>query len=187
MRVWIGCLACYNEGRLVGEWRDAIDADDVTSEDVHRNVAKDPAVLEFVAMAHEELWCMDLDETQGWLTEECSPMHAAQVARTIESIEDAHDDPETVLAWADNLGIRDDIIRDEYDSAQSDDFRDAYCGTFDSELDYAYELVDGTGMLYGIDEHIACYFDYQAFARDLFLDGHTGIRTSSGLAVFRDY
>lgn len=34
-RVWIGCLACYNEGRLVGDWHDALGADEVTSEDVH--------------------------------------------------------------------------------------------------------------------------------------------------------
>ena len=30
-RVWIGCLACYNEGRLVGDWYDAITADEITT------------------------------------------------------------------------------------------------------------------------------------------------------------
>lgn len=34
-RVWIGCLACYNTGRLVGDWHDAIGAADVTTTDVH--------------------------------------------------------------------------------------------------------------------------------------------------------
>lgn len=34
-RVWIGCLACYNSGRLVGDWHDAIGAVDVTTADVH--------------------------------------------------------------------------------------------------------------------------------------------------------
>lgn len=29
-RVWVGCLACYNAGRLVGDWHDASDADEVT-------------------------------------------------------------------------------------------------------------------------------------------------------------
>lgn len=29
-RAWIGCLACYNEGRLVGDWFDAVTADEVT-------------------------------------------------------------------------------------------------------------------------------------------------------------
>ena len=30
-RAWIGCLACYNEGRLVGDWYDAINAAEVTT------------------------------------------------------------------------------------------------------------------------------------------------------------
>ncbi|WP_397333683.1 antirestriction protein ArdA [Ornithinimicrobium sp. INDO-MA30-4] len=29
-RAWIGCLACYNNARLVGEWFDAETADEVT-------------------------------------------------------------------------------------------------------------------------------------------------------------
>ena len=34
-RAWIGCLACYNNARLVGEWFDAEAADEVTLADVH--------------------------------------------------------------------------------------------------------------------------------------------------------
>ncbi|WP_283205483.1 antirestriction protein ArdA [Glutamicibacter sp. V16R2B1] len=30
LRVWVDCLHCYNSGRLVGEWFDAVDADEVT-------------------------------------------------------------------------------------------------------------------------------------------------------------
>lgn len=26
-RVWLGCLSCYANGRLVGDWYDAIEAD----------------------------------------------------------------------------------------------------------------------------------------------------------------
>lgn len=35
-RVWIGCLHCYNSGGLVGEWFDAVDAEEVTLTHVHR-------------------------------------------------------------------------------------------------------------------------------------------------------
>lgn len=35
-RIWVGCLACHNAGRLVGEWFDAIDGDTLTVADVHR-------------------------------------------------------------------------------------------------------------------------------------------------------
>ena len=33
-RVWVGCLGCYNAGRLVGRWVDAEDAADLSPEDV---------------------------------------------------------------------------------------------------------------------------------------------------------
>lgn len=178
MRVWIGCLACYNDGTLAGKWFNALDADDVIPAEVCRFGVK---------TWHEELWVMDMDETRGWLREECSPSEAAQIARTIESIEDNHDDPEMVLAWAEHEGTRDEIVRDEYDRVQRNDFADAYCGEFDNETDYAYNLVDDLGMLHNVDETLANYFDYEAFARDLFMgDNYSISLPGGGIAVFRN-
>ncbi|EIF0351138.1 antirestriction protein ArdA, partial [Salmonella enterica] len=37
------------------------------------------------------------------------------------------------------------------------------------------EFVNDTGLLTGISEEIARYFDYEAYARDLFLDSFTFI------------
>lgn len=51
-KVWIGCLACYNSGYLVGDWFDAVDADETTLADVHRGSGRPYA-------ACEELWCFD--------------------------------------------------------------------------------------------------------------------------------
>lgn len=48
--VWIGCLACYNGGRLVGDWHDAEDAGEVTPEDLHGNPT-----------ARDEMWVFDLE------------------------------------------------------------------------------------------------------------------------------
>ena len=50
-RAWIGCLACYNAGRLVGDWFDAVTADEVTTYDVHSAHSR--------ADSHDELWVMD--------------------------------------------------------------------------------------------------------------------------------
>jgi len=47
-------------------------------------------------------------------------------------------------------------------------------GTYISEgsaEDYARDLVDDCGMLDGMPEHLQCYFDYDAFARDMQLNG----------------
>ena len=48
LSVWIGCLSCYNSGRLVGEWCEAEDAGYVTPDD-----------LRGTPTHHEKLWCFD--------------------------------------------------------------------------------------------------------------------------------
>ena len=46
---------------------------------------------------------------------------------------------------------------------------DAYAGQYDSEIDYAQQYVDDTGMLDAAPELVRMYFDYEAFARDIFI------------------
>ena len=53
-RVWVGCLACYNSGRLVGVWVDAASAEDLSLADVHREAGR-------VWLGCEEVWCLDTD------------------------------------------------------------------------------------------------------------------------------
>ena len=36
-RVWIGCLACYNSGQLVGHWYPATEAGDVDLDSIRAN------------------------------------------------------------------------------------------------------------------------------------------------------
>lgn len=52
----------------------------------------------------------------------------------------------------------------------SDDFESAYCGEYDSEEEYAKQLVDDLGYLDQIPENLRFYFDYEKFARDLFIN-----------------
>ena len=47
---------------------------------------------------------------------------------------------------------------------------DAYAGQYDSEVDYVQQYVDDTGMLDGVPETFRAYFDYDAFARDVFIN-----------------
>ena len=47
------------------------------------------------------------------------------------------------------------------------DFEDRYRGQYKSDTDFADEYAEETGMLDGVPETVKCYFDYEAFARDL--------------------
>lgn len=51
----------------------------------------------------------------------------------------------------------DDLIRD---------FRDEYQGQYDDEEDFAYEIIE---ECYDLPEFAKTYFDYEKFARDLFM------------------
>ena len=51
----------------------------------------------------------------------------------------------------------DDLVRD---------FRDEYRGQYDDEEDFAYEIIE---ECYDLPEFAKTYFDYEKFARDLFM------------------
>src|SRR5699024_12313422 len=72
-RAWVGCLACYNEGDLVGQWYDAEDCAEVT-----------PAQLHGHPTDHEELSVMDHEGIP--VTGEMDPMTAAQWDRVLTSV-----------------------------------------------------------------------------------------------------
>lgn len=58
---------------------------------------------------------------------------------------------------------------DRFDDPFKVAFEDAYVGQYDSEREFAEELVDDTGMLADAPDFLLTYFDYDAFARDLFM------------------
>ncbi|MFI5942182.1 antirestriction protein ArdA [Streptomyces uncialis] len=124
-RVWIGCLACYNAGRLVGDWYDADTAGLVTPDDLHGR----PTV-------HEELWVMDHENFHGAIRGECSPSHASEVAEALAGL--GEEEAEAFAIWMHHWGMNTD--RDEW----VDQFRDAYRGFHRSAADYAQEWAEDT-------------------------------------------
>lgn len=127
-RVWVGCLACYNEGRLVGEWFDAADAPQDMDDFVER--VKHPS-----ATTHEELWCFDIENSP--VDGEMSPMDAVKYAEMIENL----DIPLGALtAWLDNHHEK--LSEDAIEQAT-----DAYIGDSEDALDECYEGVYPEGDL----------------------------------------
>lgn len=76
-RAWIGCLACYNEGRLIGDWYDAITADQITTYDIHGAHSR--------ADSHDELWVMDHENIP--VKGEMSPADAAAWGRCLAEVD----------------------------------------------------------------------------------------------------
>lgn len=62
-----------------------------------------------------------------------------------------------------------------YSPEDLDRMHDAYAGVYDSEEDFAREIVSDCYDLDKMMGNLACYFDYEALARDLFIsDYHFG-------------
>lgn len=166
-RVWIGCLTCYNEGRLVGNWHDASDAAEVTTADVHGR-----------ASSHDELWCFDLENIP--VRREMSPLEAAEWGRVFDEV-DEHQ-REALYAW---VASGDYVSEGTGDLPSTSDFQERYCGQWDRFDDYARQLTDDIGLLRDVPQEIATHFDWDSWIRDLGFDYSTCGADTGGVYVFR--
>ena len=85
--VWIGCLACYNQGLLNGQWFPAEEAGEVTPEDLHCGPTY-----------HDELWIFDHEGFPRG-TGEMSPTAAVQWGEAFD--EAGEEQWPALLAWVD--------------------------------------------------------------------------------------
>lgn len=166
-RVWIGCLACYNGGHLIGEWFDAVAADEVTTYDIHGR-----------ASSHDEMWVMDHENIP--VRGELDPLAAAEWGRVYTEV-----GPEywpALCAWVES---GDYVTEGDTDLPSIFEFEERYCGAWDNLQEYAEQLADDIGLLADVPEEIARYFDWSAWTRDLGFDYSTCDDPDGGVFVFR--
>lgn len=193
-RVWIGCFACYSEGRLIGQWYPANEADGVTTKDLHAasGIVTDEAGCLAGSDAwsgpHEELWCFDVEAPIKEWAHEMSPMTAAKLAHDFNEASTALDicPTDAYLAWLGNQGLE-----PSWETAQEAD--EHYVGGYNSFRDYADEMADSMMISetepvldYARNEFMARYFDYAAHARDLAYEHTVLDAKDGGVYVFWD-
>lgn len=179
--VWVSTLALYNNGFLVGYWRDAIDAPETVEDFLEGLPDKGASLPAHVFPAVDaELWCFDTENAP--VRGEMSPSAARAIAEAIEGADIDGDEYPAFLA----------VAQDQHAETVADIERLAaeWCDTFagyQTAEDYAAELVDGMGD--ALPEWCAPYFDMEAFARDLQLGGDiTELQTAEGVTfVIRNY
>lgn len=168
--VWIGCMSCYNSGRLVGEWFPAAGADLVTVEQVHH-----------ISRSHlsgcEELWVMDHEYLP--IDGECSPMEAAAWAERLAGVEE-HLRP-AFRAWA-SAGA---YAADSDGLPEVDEFFDAYCGQWPTFRAYAEDQAESSGMMADWPAEAVQHFNWESWTRDLRF-GYTVVDAPAGESfIFR--
>ncbi|MFG2147580.1 antirestriction protein ArdA [Streptomyces sp. NPDC048696] len=167
-RVWLGCLACYNGGRLTGEWYDADIANLVTPADLHGRET-----------SHEELWVFDHEDFYGVLEGECSPHEAAEIAEALASL--SADEAAPFAVWVREWGVH--AERNHW----VERFQDEYRGFHKSEGDFAAEWAEDTSELEDQKRMQVWPFnaiDWDYAAKELFSGGFHSEEVSGGIYVF---
>ena len=167
VRAWVGCLGCYNNGELVGEWIDGAECGDLVGAGLARSgVYGSGNPAEFCPRCgSDEFWVMDHEGLPAAvLSGECSPSQFADLAEAWETVES----PEMVAAYLGNMG---ETVTAENLAKLIEQAQDAYTG-YETVLEYAESYLEDSGLLAEVPETLRYYIDTQAFARDLVLGGN---------------
>jgi len=180
-RIYVACLASYNNGVLHGRWidLDGLDVDDVQSEidemlreSKYPNVTVDcPHCDGSGADGHcetcndtgkvpsaEEYAVHDYDELPSSFGEHPS---LAELVEYAEMIDKHGDDWAAYVQHCDDIGGEPDERHFEYCRA----------GSADSEEDWVEQFLDDTGVLSKVPENLRHYFDSEKYLRDMKLNG----------------
>ncbi|WEK17941.1 MAG: antirestriction protein ArdA [Candidatus Pedobacter colombiensis] len=156
--IYVGTYAKYNDGSLFGKWLKLSDYSDITE------------FYEACALLHKdeqdpEYMFQDYEHIPEELVSECSLSEKFFMVR--DALEDLGDSETTpFLIWCNNTGRK--LSSEDTDDLIAD-FKDDYIGEYDSEKDFAYELAQQRNDL---SEFAKSYFDYEAYANDLFGDSY---------------
>lgn len=170
-RIWIACLAAYNDGHLHGEWVDAAVDEAELAAAAQRVLASSPVP------GAEEYAIFDFEEFGAFRVGEYERLETvARVARGIQE----HGEPFAV--WAE--------LHDA-DPGMLDSFEDAFLGEYESPEAWAREVLDDLNLdgflrLGAIPEAIRPYLhvDYEGWARDAELSGDVHIEPAPGGGIY---
>lgn len=208
-RAWVGCLGCYNGGRLAGEWLTPDQCDDLAGSLPNAVLATyEGTSIEYVrctACGSDEWWVFDHEGLAPFINGECSPGEVSTAAGIIEAIEsESYIDADAVLAWVEAMEVPTRGF--EWDAPTREQFEDEFRGHHDSFRDYADEWADEMLGAFQADVRetstwapeyvnrgrreqlgwITRYFDYEAHARDM-RHGFTVVDApDGGVYVFLD-
>ena len=150
--VYVGTYAKYNDGNLFGMWVDLTKCGDYdTFMEVCHSLHADEEDPELMYQDYE---CFP----SVWYSE--SGIDEDTFGKIMEYANLDDDDREAYEAFTDSFG------NESFES-----FKERYMGKWDSEKDFAEHIVDECYNLEGMG-FLASYFDYEAYARDLFIEDY---------------
>ena len=165
-KIYVACLAAYNNGYLHGKWIDVKDIDSVKNE-IREMLAESPIphAEEFAIHDYEGFGGMDIGE---------------------------YTDIQTICEYAEFIQeYGEDLAGGVYShygclKTAKEAIENAYHGEYESELEYAEQLFDEC-YAHDVPKNIRFYIDYEKFARDLFMCDYFSVSSNQGVHVFSCY
>jgi len=148
-RVYVACLASYNNGILHGAWIDAAQEPDEIMEEIG-------TMLESSPMPDAEEWAVHDTDGLPDLGEWPDLAQLSQIAQGIEEHGEAY------RAYLECF---------DADAASIEDFQGRYLGEHRDREDFAADWLEQTGGLADVPEHLQAYIDFDAYGRDLVMGG----------------
>lgn len=149
IRIYVACLAAYNNAKLHGRWIDATQGEEHIWEETRAMLAESPE-------PNAEEWAIhDYEGFEGANLSEWSSFET--VTEMAEFIEERG---ELGAKLYEHFGQRLDEAQAAFDN---------YAGEYETLEDFAYQLTEDTGP--EIPESLANYIDYAAMGRDMELSG----------------
>lgn len=147
IKIYVACLAAYNNGHLHGAWIDALQGTDHIKAEIASMSAASP-----------------IEGAEEFAIHDYKGFCGAQIKEY-----DGIDDVAALAAFIEEHGALGAAVLDYYsdiDTAKTA-LLDHYAGQYESAADFARELTEQTG---DVPEHLAFYIDYDAMARDLLIN-----------------
>lgn len=149
-RIYVACLAAYNNGKLHGEWIDCDqDADDIWAE-----------IEEMLANSPEP-------DAEEWAIHDFENWHGIEISEN-EDIKKLAELAELIKEHGKPFAL---YYKDNGSETTVEDFQDHYRGLYEDEEDFVYEMWNECGTIkkleeLGINES---YIDWKAIAHDCFI------------------
>ncbi|HAT7823914.1 TPA: antirestriction protein ArdA [Legionella pneumophila] len=163
--IYVACLASYNNAFLHGIWIDATQSEDEIMEEIWEMLDNSPEsnAEEYAIHDYEGFGSIQIHEYEA-------------ITNIVEYASFIQEHGELGLALLCDYSV---------DDAQTM-LEDHYQGCYDSEVDFARQLFD-VCYAHQLPDSLICYFDYEAFARDLFISDYYSVDVDGQTHVFSRY
>ena len=166
-KIYVACLSAYNAGTLHGTWIDADqDAEDI-QEEIQEMLSDSPEPV-------AEEWA--IHDFEGFGSFRLAEYEDIETVSALAQLIDEFGEMVASTVWGHTSGDADETKRL---------LEDCYQGAWDSLEAWAEELLESSGDLDQVPQHLRSYIDVAAYARDIELNGDVfTVESGSEVHVF---